>query len=158
MKADKWTLAKFILLPLAVGSLSAFFSRGAYQSFNRIIKPGISPPGWVFPVVWTILYILMGIASYLVYISEGDPAEKKTALKVYGLQLFVNFFWSIFFFRFEWYLFSFIWLVLLWILILICIYLFDDLSKTASWLMIPYLAWVTFAGYLNYSIYLLNKS
>ena len=158
MKKNPWVFAKFILLPLAAGALSAFFSRGAYASFAQIRKPAIAPPGWLFPVVWTILYILMGIASWLCFVSEGTHAEKKKALAVYGLQLFFNFFWSIFFFRFEWYLFAFLWLVLLWLLIIWCIVLFDACSKAAGWLMVPYLAWVTFAGYLNLSIYLLNKA
>jgi len=127
-------------------------------AFEQMNKPALSPPGIAFPIVWTILYILMGIASYLVLTSSADAALIHPAIIFYGLQLAVNFFWSIFFFRFEWYLFSFIWLLLLWGLILVCIVLFDRISKTAAWLMVPYLLWVTFAGYLNLSIYLLNRS
>lgn len=142
-----------IAIPLAVGGLSAFLTRNSMQTFERIHKPALAPPGWLFPVVWIILYILMGIASYLVLISGK---QKKNALRVYGVQLLFNFFWSILFFNFEWYLFAFIWLVLLWLMILKTIDLFYQMSKPAGYLMLPYLLWVTFAGYLNLAIYFLN--
>ncbi len=147
---------KFILciaLPLAVGGLSALFTRGGMQAFQALNKPPLSPPGWLFPVAWTILYILMGIASYLV-LTSGKP--NRTALTVYGIQLAFNFFWSIIFFGFEAYLFAFIWLVILWILIFVTTILFLGISKPAGYLLLPYLLWVTFAGYLNFYIYLLN--
>ena len=145
-----------VAIPLIVGLISGFISRNAMSSFGELIKPPLSPPAILFPIVWTILYILMGIASYLILTSNATPEEKENALSVYGLQLFVNFFWSIFFFNLEWYLFSFLWLLLLWILIFNCITLFYHINKTAAYLMIPYLIWVTFAGYFNLSIYLLN--
>ena len=106
-----------------------------------------------FPIVWTILYVLMGIASYLVYTSN---LPDRTALTVYAIQLIFNFMWSIFFFNMQWYLFAFFWLILLWLLILYTIRLFYQISRPAGYLMIPYLLWVTFAGYLNYAIYLMN--
>lgn len=143
-----------ILVPLTVGNLSALFAGNSMEAFQSFNQPFLSPPGWVFPVVWTILYIFMGIASCFV-LSSGKPS--RTALVFYGIQLAVNFFWSIFFFTFEWYLFSFIWLILLWILILITTVLFYQISKPAGRLMLPYLLWVTFAGYLNLAIFLLNK-
>lgn len=145
-----------IAIPLIVGGLSALISGGGMETFEQLNQPPLSPPGFLFPIVWTILYILMGISSYLVYTSDSDPAEISAALKVYGLQLAVNFFWSIFFFNFGWYLFSFIWLLLLWVLILIMIVKFLPISKTAAYLQLPYLLWVTFAGYLTLGVYFLN--
>lgn len=142
-----------ILIPLAVGGFSALLTQNSMQAFDTVTKPPLSPPGWLFPVVWTVLYILMGIASYLVAVSK---APNRTALTVYGIQLVFNFFWSIIFFNWELYLFAFIWLIVLWGLIVITIFLFSKSSKTAGYLMIPYLLWVTFAGYLNLAIYLLN--
>lgn len=145
-----------LAIPLLVGGLSALITRTGMDIFETINKPPLSPPGWLFPVVWTILFILMGIASYLVLVSGKPQGEINRALTVYGIQLIFNFFWSIFFFNFSLYLFSFIWLVLLWLLILAVIVLFYRISKPAGYLMIPYLLWVTFAGYLNFQIYLLN--
>lgn len=145
-----------IAIPLLVGGLSALITRGGMDIFETINKPSLSPPGWLFPVVWTVLFILMGIASYLVLVSGKPQMEINRALLIYGIQLIFNFFWSIFFFNFSLYLFSFIWLVLLWLLILATTVLFYRISKPAGYLMIPYLLWVTFAGYLNFQIYLLN--
>lgn len=145
-----------LAIPLLVGGLSALITRGGMDTFETINKPSLSPPGWLFPVVWTVLFILMGIASYLVLVSGKPQMEINRALLIYGIQLIFNFFWSIFFFNFSLYLFSFIWLVLLWLLILATTVLFYRISKPAGYLMIPYLLWVTFAGYLNFQIYLLN--
>ena len=153
MKIQWKNLITCLAIPLAVGSLSALLTRNSMETFNAITKPGLSPPGWLFPVVWTILYILMGIASYLV-LTSGKPNDK--ALTSYVIQLVFNFFWSIIFFNLELYLVAFIWLVLLWLLILKTTILFYEISKPAGYLMVPYLLWVTFAGYLNLSIYLLN--
>lgn len=153
MKIQWKNLIICLVIPLAVGGLSALLTRNSMETFDTISKPALSPPGWLFPVVWTILYVLMGIASYLV-LTSGKP--NRTALTVYGIQLIFNFFWSILFFNLGLYLFAFIWLVLLWLLILKTTILFHRISKPAGYLMLPYLLWVTFAGYLNYSIYLLN--
>ena len=142
-----------ILIPLAVGGISALLSRGGMEAFETLNKPPLSPPGWVFPVVWTILYILMGTASYLAAVS-GKPSGD--ALRAYALQLFFNFFWSIIFFGLEMYLFAFFWLAALWVLILITTVRFYRISAPAGYLMLPYLLWVTFAGYLNLAIYFLN--
>lgn len=153
MKIQWKTLVVCILIPLAVGSLSTLLTRNGMEDFAMVNKPALALPNWLFPIVWTLLYTLIGIASYLIYISERPNQQ---ALTVYGIQLIVNFFWSIFFFSLQWYLFSFFWLVLLWLLILYTIKQFYSISKLASYLLIPYLLWVTFAGYLNYAIYLLN--
>ena len=153
MKIQWKKLIICLAIPLAVGIFSALLTKNNMETFAAIDKPSLSPPAWLFPVVWTILYVFMGIASYLVVIS-GKP--NRTALTVYGIQLVFNFLWSIIFFNLSLYLFAFIWLVLLWLLILITTDLFSRISIPAGYLMLPYLAWVTFAGYLNYAIYLLN--
>ena len=152
MKINYKLLTICIIIPLAVGSLSGYISASAMDSFRMLNKPPLSPPGFLFPIVWTILYILMGIASYLVLTS----GQSKTKIITYGLQLFFNLFWSIIFFNLEWYMFAFVWLVVLWVLIFNTIISFYEISKTAAYLLIPYLLWVTFAGYLNLGIYLLN--
>ena len=146
MKIQWKTLILCIAIPLAVGGLSALFTADSMQSFQVQPSPPLSPPGWLFPIVWTILYTLMGIASY--FIVQSDQ-PKQEALFIYGLQLFVNFFWSILFFRFEFYFLAFLWLILLWILIFKTMTEFGKISLTAKRLLIPYLLWVTFAGYLN---------
>ena len=107
---SKSALIISILIPLAVGSLSALFS-GNMSSYSMFEKPAFSPPGFIFPIVWTVLYILMGISSYLVYTSNSP--YKPNALLLYGIQLFFNFFWSIIFFGLDLYLFAFIWLIAL---------------------------------------------
>ncbi|MDE7229515.1 MAG: tryptophan-rich sensory protein [Oscillospiraceae bacterium] len=153
MRKQWKTLVICIAIPLAVGVLSALLTRDSMQTFETINKPKLSPPGWLFPVAWTILYILMGIASFPVVTSKKPNGS---ALITYGLQLIFNFFWSIIFFNWGLYLFAFIWLVILWILILKTTIKFYRISEPAGYLMIPYLLWVTFAGYLNLVISILN--
>jgi len=146
-----------IAIPLLVGGLSAFLTMDSMAAFAAIEKPPLSPPGILFPIVWTVLYVLMGVASYLVLTSGARQDDIDHAITIYAIQLVLNFFWSIIFFRLEWYLAAFLWLVLLWIAILCTLLLFRKISKAAGWLLVPYLLWVTFAGYLNLSIYLLNR-
>ncbi len=146
-----------ILIPVAVGGLAAFLTRNSMDIYSKIEKPPLSPPGILFPIVWTILYVLMGIGSTIIYNNPIKGEQSKNALTVYGVQLLVNFFWSILFFNLEAYLFSFVWLVVMWLLIILMIVLFSKINKAAAYLQIPYLLWVTFAGYLNLMIYLLNK-
>ncbi len=145
-----------LFIPLTVGGLSALLTMGSMKTFESINKPPLSPPGWLFPVVWTILFALMGISAYLVYVTSYSKKQKNNAFTVYAVQLIFNFFWSIIFFNMQAYLFAFIWLVILWALILLNIILFYRISKPAGLLLIPYLLWVTFAGYLNFAIYLMN--
>ncbi len=145
-----------IAIPLAAGGISAWLTRGSMDAFAGLNKPPLSPPGWLFPVAWTLLFVLMGIASYLVLTSTKAQALISDALWLYGLQLAVNFFWSILFFSLSLYFFSFLWLVLLWLLIGATTRRFYRISQTAGYLMLPYWLWVTFAGYLNLGIYLLN--
>ena len=152
----KWKqLIIALIIPLAVGGVSAILTMGSIDTFKSLEKPPLSPPGWIFPVVWTILFLLMGFASYLVSLSP-KTVEKRRALFIYGLQLIVNFFWSILFFNLENYLGAFIWIILLLVLILVTAYDFSKISKLAGRLLIPYILWVLFAGYLNLFIYLLN--
>lgn len=150
---NKSALIISILIPLAVGSMSALFS-GNMSSYSILDKPAFSPPGFIFPIVWTILYILMGISSYIVY-SSNSPNKPK-ALLIYGIQLFFNFCWSIIFFGLDLYLFAFIWLIALIFIIIIMIRQFYIVSPLAAYLQIPYLIWCIFAAYLNFSIFILN--
>lgn len=156
MKKSKGLLIICIAIPLLVGFFSALLTRQSMATFATLNKPPLSPPGILFPIVWTILYTLMGIGSYLVLTSDGSEKDMQQAFVVYGIQLAVNFLWSTFFFNFGWYLFSLLWLVLLWVLIFIMLKRFYEVSKVAAYINIPYLLWVTFAGYLNLGIYLLN--
>lgn len=142
-----------LAVPLAIGGLSALLTKDSMETFDSLNKPAFSPPGWLFPVVWTVLFVLMGIACYIVVTAGGG---NRAALTLYGVQLLFNLLWSLIFFRAGAYLAAFIWLILLWLLILATTVLFYRISKPAGILMLPYLLWVTFAGYLNLSIYLLN--
>ena len=156
MKINIKQLLICIAVPLLIGGLSAFLTRDSMTTFSQVIKPPLSPSGILFPIVWTVLYTLMGIASYLIVSSDAAKEDIQNAIFIYVLQLGINFFWSIFFFNFKWYLFSFFWLLLLWAFILYMIVIFYRISKPAAYLLIPYLLWVTFAGYLNLGIAILN--
>ena len=156
MQVNKKKLAICLAAPLAVGGIAALLTRESMKVFETLNKPPLSPPGWLFPVAWTVLYILMGVASYLVIQAGEEKASADGAIRVYGAQLAANFIWPILFFKLEMYLFAFIWLILLWALILATIVRFVRLSTAAGKLMIPYLLWVTFAGYLNCGVWLLN--
>ena len=145
-----------ILIPLAVGALAGRLSREGMSLYQTMYKPLLSPPGWVFPVVWSLLYILMGIASCLVYCSEASRPRKKRALILYGLQLAVNFVWPLLFFRFGLLWMSFFWLLLLIGLVWACMTLFRYILPKAGKLMLPYLLWLFYAAYLNLGAALLN--
>jgi benzodiazapine receptor len=150
---NKSVLTISILIPLAVGALSALLS-GNSASYSTLNKPSLSPPSYVFPIVWTILYILMGISAYLIYSSKNENSIK--ALRLYALQLFFNFFWSIIFFGLSQYFFAFLWLIILIFLIIMMIKQFYLIDPIAAYLQIPYLLWCIFAAYLNFSIFLMN--
>ncbi len=151
-----------ILIPLLVGGLSAFLTKDAMMVFDTIKKPALSPPGIAFPIAWSILYVLMGIASYLIYnldikkLNGTQVVLRKNTLIIYAIQLVFNFFWSIIFFKFSMYKFAFVWLVILWMLVFIFIKNAFKLNKVSAYLMVPYLLWMTFAGYLNIMIAVLN--
>jgi len=157
MKRNTKLLFVCIAIPLLVGGVAAFLTRNSMVAFEMVSQPPLSPPAWLFPVVWTILYILMGISSYLVLTSEADKEKISEAIRLYAYQLVVNFLWPTFFFNLGWYGFSFFWLVLLWVLVLLMILRFRDISRVAACLNIPYLVWLTFAGYLNLGIWILNR-
>ncbi len=145
-----------LAIPLGVGGLAAWLTRGTMDVYATYEKPPLSPPGWIFPVVWTILYLLMGLASYLVLESDGKKQDKTRALTVYAIQLGLNFIWPLVFFRAQELLAAFGILVLLWAAIYLTIRSFSRIRELAGDLLIPYLLWVSFAGYLNLGIYLLN--
>ena len=155
MKENVKKLLIALAIPLAVGGLSWLLSGGA-DDYRALNQPPLSPPGWLFPIVWTILYLMMGYASYRVYTSEKSPVLVQKALTLYFAQLALNFLWSIVFFGFEWYLAAFFVLVALWVLIFLTLRAFSAIDEIAGDMLIPYLLWVTFAGYLNFSIYFLN--
>jgi len=154
----KWKfLLPCIAIPLAVGGLSAWLTSGSMEAYERMQKPALSPPAIVFPIVWTILFFLMGLASYLVTQGQTTSEQRAGALRIYSVQLAVNFSWTIFFFSLGAYLFSFLWLILLIILVICTIVRFRKTSRPAGILLLPYLAWLLFAGYLNMAVWLLNR-
>lgn len=144
-----------LVLPLLVGGLGALLG-GGMKSFKTVVKPDWTPPAFLFPIVWTILYLLMGISSYLIIISPLPDKSKKRAIILYLAQLGVNALWSLFFFTLNWYLFAFIWLLALIFLVIVMGEEFRRISPKAAYLQIPYLLWISFAAVLNFSIYLLN--
>ena len=156
MKINIKSLIIALAIPLGIGGISAILTMGAMDSFGELSQPPLSPPAILFPIVWTVLYILMGIASYLVFRSGKAKETVGEALTLYGLQLFFNFFWSIIFFNLDWYTLAFIWLIVLFALVIATTVKFFKINKWAGVLMIPYCMWVAFAGYLNLGIALLN--
>ena len=145
-----------ILIALGVGGLSALLTMGNMK--GDFISPPLSPPPVLFPIVWTVLYTLMGISFALVYEKgKEENIDISGALGIYLIQLAVNFFWSIIFFNMQAYLFAFLWIILLGVLIITMIKRFYEISPLAAYLQIPYLLWVTFAAYLNLAIYILNR-
>lgn len=157
LKQSKKTYLRCILITLAVGALSAFLTRNNMDVYSSIEKPPLAPPGILFPIVWTILYTIMGVSLSMVIIKgRTEGIYTYPSLKIYVYQLAVNFFWSIIFFNCRSFLFAFLWLVLLWVLIGIMIFRFYGINKLAAILNIPYFLWVTFAAYLNLMIYILN--
>lgn len=144
-------------IALLVGGLSALVTGGSMGLYEDIITPPLSPPSWLFPVVWTILFILMGISAAMIYNDrKASMAQKKSALYTYALSLIVNFFWSIIFFNLRAFFFAFIWLVLLLYLIINTILKYYKIKPLAAYLQIPYAIWVSFAGYLTLAIWILN--
>ena len=143
-----------LLIPLAVGGISALITGDEFAEYKSVTKPYLSPPAVLFPIVWTVLYILMGISFYIVWERDGEKARRPVT--VYAIQLFLNFLWPVFFFSFRAYFFSFVWLILLWMFVLAEVIEFSRISKAAGLLQIPYLLWTAFAAYLNFGVYLLN--
>ena len=143
-----------IAIALAIGGLSAIVNAGKMEK-PELLQPPLSPPVWLFPVVWTILFTLMGISAARVYLS--DCSEKNDALFIYGTQLVVNFLWTVFYFSFTALALSFFWLLFLIVLVLLMMVRFERCADGAGKLQIPYLIWLCFAAYLNLATWLLNR-
>jgi tryptophan-rich sensory protein len=147
-----------VVAALAVGGLSAAVTSGSMDIYSKIKQPPLSPPSILFPIVWTILFTLMGIsAAFIWHFRLSKPDDARKAFIVYGINLAVNFIWSLIFFNMQAYLFAFIWILLLLAVIVAMIIFFKRVSPLAAYLQIPYLLWVTFAAYLNFAIWLLNR-
>ena len=145
-----------VLLAEGIGFLSAFLSMNSSSAYEKFNKPFFSPPGWIFPVVWTILFFLMALAAYRIWMANKSGDDTQRALILYGIQLLLNFLWSIIFFRYRLYAIAFLELLLLLVFILLTTFEFYKIDKAAAFLMIPYIAWVSFAGVLNYAIWIMN--
>ena len=156
MKIDWKKLIIAVAIPLAIGGLAGLITSDGVSEFEELKKPLLAPPAWLFPVAWSILYVLMGVASYKVWTVVTTYEKRKQALFAYGVQLFFNFVWPIIFFNLQEYFFAFVWLVGLWLLIYVTFVQFKQIDRIAGWLLIPYLVWVAFAGYLNFGISILN--
>ena len=157
MKIKKWL--PYIIsagIALAVGALSGFLTMNGTEIYGATaLKPALSPPAWLFPVVWTILYTLMGISTARIWLLP-ESAERSRGLNLYVAQLIINFFWSLIFFNARAYGLAVIWLILLWILVFKMILQFRKIDPLAAKLQIPYLIWLTFAAYLNIAVWILN--
>jgi translocator protein len=146
-----------ILIPLLVGATAGFFtSKGVKGWYALANKPSFNPPNWIFAPVWTMLYMLMGIALYLVWKSDAAKKIKQAAISFFAIQLILNFFWSFIFFSLQQSGWALIEIIAMWLAILATIIWFAKISKTAAWLLVPYISWVSFATLLNYFIWKLN--
>ena len=151
-------LAVSIAIPLVVGGLSALLTRGNMQIYSKVQTPPLAPPAVLFPIVWTLLYVLMGVSAAIVWANrQKDSEAAQSGLSAYAVSLAFNFTWSILFFNFRRFGFAWICLLALWVLILITFRQYRKISKAAAYLQIPYAAWVAFAGYLNAGIWWLNR-
>jgi len=146
-----------IIIPVAVGAISGFFTATGVESWYQTInKPSWNPPGWIFGPVWTTLYVMMGIALFLVWKSDSSDVLKKTAIALFAIQLILNFFWSFIFFDQQQIGWALVEIIVMWFFILLTIFAFGNVSKLAAWLLVPYISWVSFATILNYTIWKLN--
>ncbi len=146
----------FIISAEVTGAVSALLSGGFSDFFDKYKEPPLLPPAWLFPVVWTILYAVMGYSAYLINAFDAEPAQKKKSLTLYWAQLALNFMWSIVFFRFEALWSAFAVIIALWLMIIAMIVNFRKISPLAAYINIPYLVWVTFAAYLNLATAMIN--
>ncbi len=157
MKRTVKTYALWIALAEAVGALAGFLTREGTKTYAAsVAKPPLSPPAVVFPIVWGVLYALMGAGAARVSLAPAS-ALRTRGLRLFALQLAFNFVWSILFFNFQAFGFAFVWLVILWALILMMALTFGRVDRPAALLQLPYLVWVAFAGYLNLGVWLLNR-
>lgn len=146
-----------LLIPLAAGGISALITRGDMDLYKTVNRPPLSPPGIVFPIVWTVLYILMGVSLYLIWNNGDNYSDKTAGYVIFAIQLFLNFIWSPVFFSARQYLLAFILLVILFISVILMMIRFYKIYRPAALLQIPYLIWLVIAGYLNMGVYLLNR-
>lgn len=145
-----------LILPFAVGGLASFLARDGIAAFGSLAQPSFTPPPWVFSVVWTVLYLMMGVASYRVVTAPVPRTDRSDAMGWYFLQLLLQFFWVIWFFAFSLYGFAAVWMVLLWLAILQTMRSFFSVDRLAGYLLLPYLFWVSFAFFLNLGVARLN--
>lgn len=151
-------LAISIAIPIAIGATAGFFTVTGVESWYQTIqKPSWNPPSWVFGPVWTTLYIMMGIALFLIWKSGANDSLKRTAIGLFAVQLVLNFFWSFIFFDQQQPGWALAEIIVMWFAILITIFAFAKVNKTAAWLLVPYISWVSFATILNYTIWKLNN-
>ena len=146
----------FSALALLVGGLSSVITQGEMEAFSALRQPPLSPPGWVFPVAWTILYLLMGVGMAIVW-RKSDGERRRRAVTIWSVQLAANFLWPLLFFLWQLRLLSLVWLVVLLILVANMTSEFEKTSVTAARLQIPYLLWLLFAAYLNLGVWILNR-
>lgn len=148
-----------VLIPVGIGAISGLFTASNVKTwFVTVAKPSFNPPGWLFAPVWTTLYIMMGIAFFLVWKNETiQKSIKQKAIILFAIQMVLNFLWSFIFFQQHEIGWALVDIVLLWIFILLTIFSFAPISKTAAWLLVPYISWVSFATILNFAIWQLNR-
>lgn len=156
-KVDIGALIISLIISVGGGFIAGIFNKNSILMYSNLQKPVFSPPAIVFPIVWTILYILMGIAAYRVYMVIKETNTSKIPLVFYGIQLILNFLWPFLFFNFRLYGLAFVELVVLFIFIILTTIAFFKIDKVAGMLMIPYAAWVAFAGVLNFFVWMLNE-
>lgn len=144
-------LILYIIIPLFLGGIVGFLS-GSFDGANNIVMPNYAPPMVLFPIVWSILYVLMGISRYII---EGKENTSKV-IKIYNFQLFINLMWCFIFFSCKWFLLSFLWILFLIVVVIRMIRELYSINKASAYIQIPYLLWIIFAAFLNFSIYLLN--
>lgn len=146
-----------VLIPLSVGSLAGYFTASSVNGwYTTLVKPSFNPPNWLFAPVWTSLYIMMGIALFLVWNSGAAEDVKRTAVTLFIVQLVLNFLWSFVFFYAQQPGWALVNIILMWIFIFLTILWFGKISSLSAWLLVPYICWVSFASVLNYAIWKLN--
>ena len=145
-----------VVTPLLIGIASSILTRDMMLEYGNLNKPFLAPPTILFPIAWTVLYLLMGIGAALIYSKEEYKGNRSTGITLHIAQLILNFFWSIIFFNMGQYYFAFVWLVILWLVVFSMLMNYRKISQTAFFLNVPYIVWLTFAGYLNLAVAILN--
>lgn len=156
--SNVWKFIISVSVPVILGGVSGLFNVSAIDGWYQTInKPSWNPPSWIFGPVWTTLYVMMGIALYLVWKAEASSILKKTAISLFAIQFVLNFFWSFIFFNQQEMGWALVEIIVMWVFILLTIFAFANISKIAAWLLVPYICWVSFATILNYTLWHLNK-